>query len=127
MFFIYHFDTLEYQSEYFIIKNRNMPRYNLQKLTPKTREVLFNEYCKAVLKLKNIREVRNFFNDLFSFTEFGMLARRLLAAKMLMDGCTYEEVSKKLKMGTDTIEKINRNLNFGKGYKLVLDRLSKKK
>ena len=44
-----------------------------------------------------------------------------------MDGCTYEEISKKLKMGTDTIEKINRNLNFGKGYKLVLDRLSKKK
>ena len=70
-----------------------MPRYNLQKLTPKTREVLFNEYCKAVLKLKNIREVKNFFNDLFSFTEFGMLVRRLLAAKMLMDGCTYEEVS----------------------------------
>ncbi|MCK4553966.1 hypothetical protein KAU19_03310 [Candidatus Parcubacteria bacterium] len=104
-----------------------MPRYNLRKLTPKTREVLFNEYCKAVLKLKNIREVRNFFNDLFSFTEFGMLARRLLAAKMLMDGCTYEEISKKLKMGADTIEKINRNLNFGKGYKLVLDRLSKKK
>jgi len=54
-----------------------------------------------------------------------MLARRLLAAKMLLDGCTYEEVSKRLKMGMDTIERINKNLNFGKGYKMVLKRLNK--
>ncbi len=104
-----------------------MSRYNLQKLTPKTREILFNEYCKAVLKLRNVKEVREFFNDLFSFTEFGMLARRLLVAKMLIDSFTYEEISQKLKMGMDTIEKINRNLNFGKGYKLVLQRLNRKK
>ena len=102
-----------------------MPRYNLQKLTPKTRKVLFNEFCKAVLKLKNAKEANEFFSDLFSFTEFGMLARRLLAAKMLIDGYTYEEVSKKLKMGPDTIERINKNLNFGSGYKLVLKRLDK--
>lgn len=104
-----------------------MPRYNLQKLTPKTRETLFNEFCKAVLKLKNKKEIYDFFSDLFTFTEFGMLARRLLAAKMLMKGHTYEEVSKQLKMGTDTIEKINKNLNFGKGYKLVLRKSGKKK
>ncbi|MDD5031613.1 MAG: YerC/YecD family TrpR-related protein [Patescibacteria group bacterium] len=102
-----------------------MSRYNLQKLTPKTRDILFNEYCKAVLKLKSVNEVREFFNDLFSFTEFGMLSRRLLAAKMLIDGYTYEEVNKRFKMGMDTIERINKNLNFGKGYKMVLKRLGK--
>jgi len=112
---------LEYQSEAF----NKMSRYNLQKLTPKTRDILFNEYCRAILKLKSIKEVREFFNDIFSFTEFGMLARRLLAAKMLLDGHTYEEINQRLKMGMDTIERINRNLNFGKGYKMVLKRLNK--
>lgn len=121
---MFYFDTLEYQSKTFLLK---MSRYNLQKLTPKTRDILFNEYCKAVLKLKSVNEVRDFFNDLFSFTEFGMLARRLLAAKMLMDRHTYEEINKRLKMGMDTIEKINKNLNFGKGYRMVLKRLNKGK
>ena len=99
-----------------------MPRYNLQKLTPKMRGVLFNEFCKAISKLKSEKEVHEFFSDLFSFTEFGMIARRLLAAKMLMEGCTFEEVGGKLKMGPDTIERINKNLNFGKGYKLIFKR-----
>lgn len=103
-----------------------MPRYNLKKLSPKTRNVLFNEFCKGVLKLKTKNEAYDFFNDLFSFTEFGMLARRLLVAKMLIDGCTYDEISDQLKMGMDTIERINSNLNKGNGYRLVLKRLYKK-
>ncbi len=87
---------------------------------------MFDEFCRAILKLKNIREVREFFNDIFTVTEFGMLARRLLAASLLAEGKTYEEISNKLKMGMDTIERINRNLTFGKGYKLVLKKLKKK-
>lgn len=102
-----------------------MPRYNIRKLTPKTRKVLFDEFCRGVLELKNTKEAREFFSDLFSFTEFGMLARRLLAAKMLTEGFTYEEICKKLKMGPDTIERISKDLNFGKGYKIIIKRLSK--
>ena len=54
-----------------------------------------------------------------------MLSRRLLAAEKLYKKETHDEISKELKMGEDTIAKVNHWLNEGEGYKLVVKRLKR--
>ena len=104
-----------------------MPRYNLRKLQQKHKKAVLNEFYSAVAMLKNKKEVEQFFVDLLDLNEIGMLSRRLLAAEKLMQDKTYEEIARELKMGKDTILRVNRWLNEGQGYKLVINRLKKKK
>ena len=102
-----------------------MPRYDLRKLQNKHKKAVLNEFYNAVASLKNKKEVEKFFVDLLDLNEIGMLSRRLLAAEKLYQGKTFEVISMELKMGMDTIMRVNRWLHDGKGYKLVINRLKK--
>ena len=83
-------------------------------------QALFN----AILSLKNIDECYNFFEDLCTMKELADMTQRLHAAGMLLDGCTYEQIIKKVKLSTATISRINRCIQYGNGgYETVLSRM----
>jgi len=102
-----------------------MPKYNIRKLKDKHKKAVLNEFYKAILNLKNIKEAEKFFSDLLDLTEIAMLSRRLIAAEKLYQGKTFDEIVKELKMGKDTIAKVNHWLHDGEGYKLIVSRLKK--
>lgn len=78
----------------------------------------------AVLALKNEEECEAFFADLCTMKELGDMAQRLQAAQMLLDGCTYEQIVKTVKISTATISRINQCIQYGGGgYRTVLQRL----
>ena len=104
-----------------------MARYNIRKLQKKHKRAVLNEFYNAVAMLKNKKEVEKFFSDLLDVNEIGMLSRRLLAAEKLLQEKTFEEIAQELKMGKDTILRVNRWLTEGEGYKLVISRLKKSK
>lgn len=57
----------------------------------------------------------NFLKDLLNRQGRLMLIRRLLIAEMLIDGRTYQEISRRLKCGSTTVARVVRWLHFGRG------------
>ncbi|PIP17921.1 MAG: hypothetical protein COX43_01640 [Parcubacteria group bacterium CG23_combo_of_CG06-09_8_20_14_all_35_9] len=109
-------------------KNReNMPRFNLNQLSPKNQKELLDEFYLAVASLETIKEVKIFFKELLSVSEVVMLARRLLVAQMLISGLTFEEISERMGMGMDTIAHVQRWIVSGEGHKTAVKRLEGQK
>lgn len=88
----------------------------------------------SIAQLESREEVKIFFKDLLSESESLMLARRIEIAKRLMDGQSYETIAQELKVGMDTINRVQRWLISGSGgyekavsgFKKELDRRFKK-
>lgn len=90
-------------------------------LTEESRKKYLGDFYSIVSTLKNREEVKNFFKDLLTLSETVMVSRRIQIAKMLLDGCTQEEVRKKLKVGFNNISQVEKWLNNGfGGYKKTI-------
>ncbi len=79
---------------------------------------------RAILALETEEECVNFFADLCTIKELGDMAQRLKAAEMLLEGKTYEQIVKTVKISTATISRINQCIQYGEGgYRTVIERL----
>ena len=70
---------------------------------------------KAFRKCKTKQDLIDFIDDLFTEEEFLDLAQRLKIAKLIIEGKTYEEISKLVNTSTSTVSKIGQIIKFGKG------------
>ncbi len=104
---------------------RGKVRYN--ELNEFERKKYLGEFYTMVSLLKNRDEVKNFFKDLLTLSEVVMISRRIQAAKMLLEGETYETIGQKLKMSTVTVNQVEKWLNNGfGGYKKIIRRHQKR-
>ena len=69
----------------------------------------------AILSLETREECYDFFEDLCTVKEISDMAQRLEAAKLLLDGSTYEQIVKTVEISTATISRINRCIQYGSG------------
>ena len=82
---------------------------------------------EAILRLQDLEECYNFFEDLCTMKELADMSQRICAAGMLLEGDTYEQIVKKADISTATISRINRCIQYGSGgYAKILGRLDKK-
>ena len=87
------------------------------------RNELTDALFDAILSLENREECYNFFEDLCTVKELSDMAQRLAAAKMLLDGCTYEQIVKSAEISTATISRINRCIQYGPGgYRQTIEK-----
>lgn len=81
---------------------------------------------EAVQILESPDQVMRFLRDLLTFDEIREISKRFAVVKMLNDKKTVREISKKTKMSSATISRINFWLHHGTGgYRLVLEKLKK--
>ena len=81
----------------------------------------------GIVGLNSVEECRCFFDDICTVTELIELSKRLTAAKMLSDECTYTDIIEKTGLSTATISRVNRCLKYGKnGYSEVIRHLDEK-
>ena len=73
------------------------------------------ELVDTILKLKTEEECINFLNDLCTIQELEKMSQRLEAAKLLLDGCTYEQVIEKTKISSTTLSRVSRCIRYGDG------------
>lgn len=78
------------------------------------------EVYQAILKMNNVQELADFFDDLCTHREVESFALRLKAAKLLNEGDTYEQVIDKIAISSTTLSRVSRCLHYGKGYKNYL-------
>ena len=87
-----------------------------------TQEV--DELFKAITKLESVEECYKFFEDACTINEILGMAQRLKAAKMLLGGANYNDISAATGMSSATISRVNKCIEYGNGgYKIVLDRM----
>lgn len=80
---------------------------------------------QAILSLQNIEECYLFFEDLCTIKEIQAMTQRLQVARQLRDGRNYLEVCADTGVSSATISRVNKCLNYGDGYRTVLDRLDR--
>ena len=79
---------------------------------------------RAVLSLQSVEECYAFFEDLCTVKEISDMAQRLQAAKLLLDGATYEQIVKAVEISTATISRINRCIQYGSGgYRDTIEKM----
>ena len=87
-----------------------------------------DDLFEAIMLLENQEECYRFFEDLFTINELHSINQRFQVAKMLSEKKTYTDIEAKTNASTATISRINKCLVYGAdGYRLILDRLKKKK
>jgi TrpR-related protein YerC/YecD len=85
------------------------------------------DFYSMISLLKSRDEVKKFFKDVLSLSEVVMISRRIQIAKMILEGYTYEEIRKKLKVGFNNINQVDRWVKNGfGGYKEVINKYKKK-
>ena len=81
----------------------------------------------AILSLETREECYDFFEDLCTVKEISDMAQRLEAAKLLLDGSTYEQIVKTVDISTATISRINRCIQYGTGgYRQTIEKVREK-
>lgn len=87
---------------------------------PKTKRTELDELYEAIVRIDNVEDCRYFLDDLLSRKELNSLSSRVHAAKLLLDGKTYQDVTSETKISSATLARVNRCLKEGKGYNRIL-------
>lgn len=75
---------------------------------------------RIVAGLESAEECELLFEDLCTKKEVEKMAERLYAAKLLMEGKTYNQVIAETDISSATLSRISRCVQYGKGYTNVL-------
>ena len=65
-------------------------------------------------------DVEALFADLCTVKEVENMAERLFAAKLLMEGNTYQQIMAQADISSATLSRVSRCVQYGKGYNKLL-------
>ena len=75
---------------------------------------------RLILKLDNMEDCRALFDDLCTKKEIEKMAERIFAAKLLMEGKTYNQVMEVADISSATLSRVSQCVQYGKGYSKIL-------
>lgn len=75
---------------------------------------------RLILSLDNMEDCRALFDDLCTRKEVEKMAERMYAAKLLMEGKTYNQVISQADISSATLSRVSRCVQYGKGYTKLL-------
>ena len=70
---------------------------------------------ELIISLDNEDDCRALFDDLCTRKEIENMAERVYAAKLLMEGNTYNQVIAQANMSSATLSRVSRCVQYGKG------------
>lgn len=87
---------------------------------PKTDESMLSELFELIASIENAEDCRLLFDDLCTINEIEQMAQRVRAAKLLIDGKTYNQVIEETDISSATLSRVSRCVRHGKGYSRFL-------
>ena len=75
---------------------------------------------KLLASVDNPDDFKLLLEDLCTFKEVGQMAQRLKAAKLLIEGNTYNKVIEETDISSATLSRVSRCVQYGKGYNKFL-------
>ena len=79
-----------------------------------------NNLFSVIAKVGSAEDCRRLFEDLCTDKEIEKMAQRIKAAKLLIDGKTYNEVINETDISSATLSRVSRCVQYGSGYSKIL-------
>ena len=87
---------------------------------PKTDEKMISELFELIVSIENTDDCRALIDDLCTKKEVEQMAQRVRAAKLLIEGKTYNQVIAETDISSATLSRVSRSVQYGNGYNTVL-------
>ena len=84
--------------------------------TKKATEQMVNDLYSLILSLESPEDCRLLFEDLCAYKEIEQMSLRVRAAKLLIEGKTYNQVMDEVEISSATLSRISRCVQYGGGY-----------
>ena len=75
---------------------------------------------RLIAETTDPEDVRHLFDDLCTRKEVENMAERVFAAKLLMEGNTYNQVIAQANISSATLSRVSRCVQYGSGYSKLL-------
>ena len=76
--------------------------------------------CQLLADIPNPEDIRDLLDDLCTRKEVENMAERVFAAKLLMEGNTYNQVMAQADISSATLSRVSRCVQYGNGYSRLL-------
>lgn len=70
-----------------------------------------------ILSLNTVDDCEMLFNDLCTLKEVEQMSQRVKAARLLLEGKTYNQVMEQCDISSATLSRVSRCVQYGEGYK----------
>jgi TrpR-related protein YerC/YecD len=81
---------------------------------------------KAIIDIQTEEDCKAFLEDLCTYKEVEQMAQRAYAAKLFLEGKTYNEIIAEIELSSATLSRVSRAISYGSGgYKKFLGNLGK--
>lgn len=87
---------------------------------PKTDDKMINELFELIASMQNADDCKALFNDMCTVKEIEQMAQRVRAAKLFIEGKTYNQVTEETDISSATLSRISRCVQYGEGYSRFL-------
>lgn len=85
--------------------------------TNKITQEMRKELYKLLASIETPEDFEILMNDLCTDKEVEQMAQRIIAARLLMEGKTYNQVIEKTDISSATLSRVSRCVQYGQGYK----------
>ena len=75
---------------------------------------------ELITKIDNLDDCKALFDDLCTVKELENMAERCFAAKLLLEGNTYNQVMAQADISSATLSRVSRCVQYGNGYSKLL-------
>lgn len=82
--------------------------------------IMINELFELIISMETIDDCKALFEDLCTVKEIEQMAQRVKAAKLLIEGKTYNQVIEETDISSATLSRVSRCVQYGKGYSKFL-------
>lgn len=103
--------------------NRAMTHISRFKLNERVLDKIFKLFFEVVGKNPSKKEFEIITNELLSYTERIMIAKRIAIMYLLLRGIERRNIARVLKVSSETISKFSLLLRFSNGIKPILNRM----
>ena len=79
-----------------------------------------NDLYQLLAQISDPEDIRLLLDDLCTRKEVENMAERVFAAKLLMDGNTYNQVMAQADISAATLSRVSRCVQYGSGYSKLL-------
>lgn len=73
-----------------------------------------------IASMQSSEDCRDLFEDMCTRKEIENMAERVFAAKLLMEGKTYQQVISQSDISSATLSRVSRCVQYGKGYSRLI-------
>ena len=78
---------------------------------------MIDDLYDLIASLKSREECRELFSDMCTNKEIEQMAQRIYAARLLIEGKTYNQVIEETDISSATLSRVSRCVQYGEGYR----------